>query len=77
MSAAVPGLMTPGAMASEVHSGMRLALPVDYAGVPMALMPHLVAGGARDLEIPIGSRDPAMWTLRDGRRHRAVRGPGG
>lgn len=61
MSAAVPGLMTPGAMASEVHSGMRLALPVDYAGVAMALMPHLVAGGARDLDlvcVPTGGLQP-------------------
>ena len=34
-----------------VCSGCRLALPVDYAGVSMAMVGPLLAGGAHDLDI--------------------------
>ncbi len=38
-------------MASFVRSGMQVALPVDYAGVSMALTRPLIETGARDLHL--------------------------
>ena len=34
-----------------IRSGCRLAVPVDYAGVSMAMVGPILAGGARDLDI--------------------------
>jgi glutaconate CoA-transferase subunit A len=39
------------AMARQVQSGMRVALPVDYAGVSMAMTRPLIEHGARDLHL--------------------------
>lgn len=38
-------------MAKQVEPGMRVALPVDYAGVSMAMTGPLIARGAGDLDI--------------------------
>jgi glutaconate CoA-transferase subunit A len=46
-----------------VEPGMRIALPVDYAGVSMALTPHLIEHGAGDLHlvcVPTGGLQPDM-----------------
>lgn len=40
-----------GPMARRVEPGMRLALPVDYGGVSMAMTRGLIEHGARDLDI--------------------------
>lgn len=50
-------------LAAMVEPGMRVALPVDYAGVAMALTPHLIAQGAGDLHlvcVPTGGLQPDM-----------------
>ena len=39
------------AMAASVEHGMRLALPVDYAGVSMAMTHPLIARSLRDLDL--------------------------
>lgn len=39
------------ALAEQVRDGTRLALPVDYGGVPMALTRAIVARGVRDLDL--------------------------
>jgi glutaconate CoA-transferase subunit A len=39
------------AMAARVPGGARLGLPVDYAGVSMAMTAPLIASGARDLDL--------------------------
>jgi len=39
------------ALAEQVRDGSRLAVPVDYGGVPMALTRAIVARGARDLDL--------------------------
>lgn len=39
------------AMAARVSGGARLGLPVDYAGVSMAMTAPLIASGARDLDL--------------------------
>ena len=39
------------AMAARVPDGARLGLPVDYAGVSMAMTAPLIASGARDLHL--------------------------
>lgn len=54
-------LLTLRQIADEIKSGMKLALPVDYAGVAMAVMPHILAGGAQDLDlvcVPTGGLQP-------------------
>jgi glutaconate CoA-transferase subunit A len=38
-------------MANRVASGMRIALPVDYAGVSMAMTRPLIESGARELDL--------------------------
>lgn len=56
-------LLTLDGIAGEIESGMKLALPVDYAGVSMAVMPHLLARDARDLDlvcVPTGGLQPDM-----------------
>lgn len=40
-----------GAMARHVEPGMRIALPVDYAGVSMAMTGPLMEHGAGDLDL--------------------------
>lgn len=44
-------IITVQQIAAAIQSGMRLALPVDYAGVSMAVMPHILAGDAHDLDL--------------------------
>lgn len=39
------------AMAGRIEPGMRLALPVDYAGVSMAMTGPMIARGAGDLDL--------------------------
>lgn len=39
------------ALAEQVRDGIRLALPVDYGGVPMTLTRAIVARGVRDLDL--------------------------
>lgn len=39
------------AMAARIRAGMCLALPVDYAGVSMAMTRPLIANGAGDLDL--------------------------
>jgi len=39
------------AMASRIRPGMRVALPVDYAGVSMAMTRPMIAHGAGDLHL--------------------------
>jgi len=54
-------LMTLSEIAAKIESGTKLALPVDYAGVSMAVMPHILAGTARDLDlvcVPTGGLQP-------------------
>lgn len=38
-------------LAAMVEPGMRVALPVDYAGVSMAMTPHLIEHGAGSLHL--------------------------
>ncbi|HUH76617.1 MAG TPA: CoA-transferase [Devosia sp.] len=50
-------------LAAMVEPGMRIALPVDYAGVSMALTTALIAHGAGDLDlicVPTGGLQPDM-----------------
>lgn len=39
------------ALAEQVKDGTRLAVPVDYGGVPMALTRAIIARGVRDLDL--------------------------
>ncbi len=48
-------------LAAMVPSGAKLALPVDYAGVSMAMTRPLIARGLRDLHVvclPTGACSP-------------------
>lgn len=48
-------LLTVPQLAARISQGDRIALPVDYAGVSMAVTPHLIArgtGGLRVLGVP-------------------------
>lgn len=50
-------------LAAMVEPGMRLALPVDYAGVSMAMTKALIVQGAGDLDlvcVPTGGLQPDM-----------------
>lgn len=50
-------------LAAMVEPGMRIALPVDYAGVSMAMTKALIAHGAGDLDlvcVPTGGLQPDM-----------------
>jgi glutaconate CoA-transferase subunit A len=50
-------------LARMVEPGMGVALPVDYAGVSMAMTRHMVAHGAGDLDlvcVPTGGLQPDM-----------------
>lgn len=44
-------LSAPCDMAKHIESGMRIALPVDYAGVSMAMTRPIIARGVRDLHL--------------------------
>ncbi|MCJ9709998.1 CoA synthetase [Bordetella hinzii] len=44
-------LMSVDDIAAQIADGCRLALPVDYAGVPMALMRPLLSRAPRDLAL--------------------------
>lgn len=54
-------LVNPEKLASRITSGCYLALPVDYAGVSMVMTQHILASGARDLDlicVPTGGLQP-------------------
>ncbi len=56
-------VLTLDAMARRVRPGMKLALPVDYAGVSMAMTRPLIAHGADRLHVvclPTGGMQPDM-----------------
>ncbi|MCA0317086.1 MAG: CoA synthetase [Proteobacteria bacterium] len=56
-------VLTLDAMARRVKPGMKLALPVDYAGVSMAMTRPLIAHGAGRLHVvclPTGGMQPDM-----------------
>jgi len=40
-----------GSIVARLRSGMRIAVPVDYAGVSMALTRPMIAAGLRDLDL--------------------------
>lgn len=44
-------LSEPRAMAKHIEPGMRVALPVDYAGVSMAMTRPIIEHGAGDLDL--------------------------
>lgn len=44
-------LSTLGAMAKHIEPGMRIALPVDYAGVSMAMTRPIIEHGAGNLDL--------------------------
>jgi glutaconate CoA-transferase subunit A len=51
-------------LAQLIHSGAKIALPVDYAGVSMAMTRPLIARGLRDLHlvcVPTGGMQPDMF----------------
>lgn len=56
-------VLTLDAMARRVKPGVKLALPVDYAGVSMAMTRPLIAHGAGRLHVvclPTGGMQPDM-----------------
>ncbi len=56
-------VLTLDAMARRVKPGMKLALPVDYSGVSMAMTRPLIAHGAGRLHVvclPVGGMQPDM-----------------
>jgi len=44
-------LSEPRAMAKHIEPGMRVALPVDYAGVSMVMTRHIIEHGAGNLDL--------------------------